>query len=151
MGLSGATESARLAWKGKDDDTRLFSAFAPAGAGWQPQERAGDDRASGDGPGLATVEGLEGFLGRDVLMVWRGPDEDSRLFSSTHGLGGWNGQQAIGDDLRSSDGPALSRVGRQVLWRGGPPMAWSCCGRVSTASSGSRPSHSQAAARAMAR
>ncbi len=118
MGLSGATESARLAWKGKDADTRLFSAFAPAAAKWQPQERAGDDRASGHGPGLATVQGLEGFLGRDVLMAWRGPDDDTRLFSSSHGVGGWTGQQAIGEEFRSSDGPSLSRVGGNVF------MAW---------------------------
>jgi hypothetical protein len=118
MGLAGATASQRLVWKGKDADTRLFTAFAQAGAKWQDQGRAGADRASDHGPGLATVQGLEGFVGLDVLMAWRGPEDDTRLISSSHGLGGWTGQKAIGDEFRSSDGPALSRIGRHVL------MAW---------------------------
>jgi hypothetical protein len=38
--------------------------------------------------------------------------------SSSHGVGGWTPQQAIGEDFRSSDGPSLSRVGAHVF------MAW---------------------------
>jgi hypothetical protein len=108
----------RLVWKGKDNDTRLHSSVAADGVSWETPGQAGMDRASLHGPGLASVQGLDGFPGQEVLMVWRGAEDDTHLFSSSHGVGGWTSQQALGEDFRSSDGPSVFGVGRHVF------MAW---------------------------
>jgi hypothetical protein len=112
----------RLVWKGRDDDTRLFSAVTPDGVSWGRQAQAGTDRGSSDGPGLAAVEGMQGFPVQEFVMAWRGIGEDSRLFFSLHSSGGWTPQRLVGDAFTSTDGPALAVAGRNVL------MAWKAAG-----------------------
>ena len=94
--------------------------------GWQPQTSL-DDRASTDGPSVATATvALLGANDTHLHMAWRGVHGDDGVYWSSLNGGGWSPQASI-DGIGSSHGPALAsgyttnRNGRVVT---GLFMAW---------------------------
>ncbi|WP_327675212.1 matrixin family metalloprotease [Kitasatospora sp. NBC_00458] len=80
--------------------------------GWSGQESLGD-RATSDRPALAVTRGVGLDATTDILhMVWKGSRDDSNLYESELGPGGWSPQSGITGDFGSSHSPALAAVPR---------------------------------------
>jgi hypothetical protein len=105
-----------MAWRGVEDDQRLFYAVFPDGfkdPPWSDQIPL-NDRASLAGPSLAVFKD-------QLFMAWRGVEGDQSLWWSTFDGSSWSGQCPVSPDARSLDGPSLAVLGGRLymVWRGG--------------------------------
>ena len=104
-----------MAWRGVEDDVRLFWATAELRenrAHWSEQHSL-DDRGSTSQPALAVYQDK-------LFMAWRGATEDdSRLFWATFDGMNWSRSQVL-DDRGSFSGPALAEFHGKLFmaWRG---------------------------------
>jgi hypothetical protein len=93
-----------MAWRGRDEDRRLFFSRLSSGR-WDPQEVInGGAFGSEHGPAL-------GRVGNRLLMVWRGTGPDTRMFESFFDGRTWTGQEdVLPPHAGTSHGPALASL-----------------------------------------
>jgi len=105
----------RAAWRGADDDNRLWTAAGHfTGDDWDDQALLPDVPRTEDRPAL-------GVLGTRPVLAWRGARDDEHLWYSVLGEHGWTPQQVTSDGTASSShGPALAQhKGRLFMaWKG---------------------------------
>jgi hypothetical protein len=68
---------------------------------WSPQQLTSPDRGTSQAPALAAY-------GNDVVMVWKGKDDDPRIFYSVYDGSSWSPQQLTSSDRGTSQAPALA-------------------------------------------
>lgn len=101
-----------MAWKGKDDDPRIFFSVFD-GSRWSPQQFTSGDRGTSTAPALAAYK-------NKLYMVWKGKDDDPRLFFSVFDGNRWSPQQLTSHDRGTSAAPALATYGNKLfmVWKG---------------------------------
>ncbi|WP_261560532.1 hypothetical protein [Frankia tisae] len=110
-GIGAASDgslTARAAWRGADDDSRIWTA-GWYGDGWSDQQTPADAPRTEDRPALAFHNGR-------ALMAWRGAGPDQTIWFSEN-LGP---QRVAGGLAASTHGPALaaSPQGLFLVWKG---------------------------------
>jgi len=106
-----------MAWKGKNDDQRIFISYFGGERRWSPQEV----RDGGTSVGPALVAGAESHL---LFMAWKGKGEDQRIFMEGFG-NAWGNQWPLAG-AETSFAPAMATIpdpnGQHaivVVWKGG--------------------------------
>ena len=110
----------QLVWRGTLDDTGIYHAQFTDGQ-WTPQVPLGIGECS-HSPALAAVGGDDAAaIGNRVLMVWKGPGDDSGIYWSRQQSvdGPWQPQQRV-PKVGTSAAPALAILGDRVymVWKG---------------------------------
>lgn len=128
-----------MVWKGLGDDKQIwYSWYSIADGTWTPQAVARG--TSGHPFGTSTAPSLA-VVGKKIMMVWKGQDDDTRIWSSIHDpsfpVRPWTGQRSLGGidgiGFGTSERPVLvSAAGALVLaWRGsGDSNLWFSVGSV---------------------
>ncbi len=112
-GFGSTNEFLYRAWKGRDDDERMFISSTTDGKNWAPEQPV-PGRTS-HGPSLATRSNT-------LYRAWKGVEGDNRLFmSSTTDGKNWTPERQIPGE--TSHGPAIAwgpgdRIHR--IWKGAP-------------------------------
>ena len=114
--LAAVGDHVYAAWKGEQDDERLFYSVFD-GANWTAQQTIPGN--SSVGPALAHFRG-------HPFAIWKGEFFDQRLYFSSFDGNGWAPQQTIAG-VASAVGPSVVQFGSLVRcgvarhgWRPGP-------------------------------
>lgn len=122
-----------MAWKGKDDDQRIFSSYFGTNHVWTPQRQ--QDGGTSVGPSLCVVP-TEG-----ILMLWKGKYDDDRIFREWFPAGReWESQhdqfQMQGEaGMKTGYGataciqtlpPGFESDTKMVIWRGSDERMFYC-------------------------
>jgi hypothetical protein len=108
-----------LIWKGHGSDQGIYQARQQPGAGFEDSQ---NHHYFGSSRGIAAVVKP---VGHDILVAWRGADNDSRIWTSTAYVDGshWSEQWNPAGMPRTDDRPALGVLNERVFmaWRGTGP------------------------------
>jgi hypothetical protein len=113
--LAGFRSQLYLAWRGLDDDQRLYySRSSDSGSTWQPQQPAFENQGSFFAPSLSVFQDK-------LYMAWRGIQDDHGLYFGSFDGNGWSFLGKIAD-VGSWDTPALANYQNKLYmaWRGIP-------------------------------
>jgi hypothetical protein len=112
---SGTARRLYAAWRGSDDDERIWFTFFEDITGWLGQNPMQSPIASSVGPSLAVFNNT-------LYAAWKGSGSDERLWWSTYNIstGDWAPQTQFPSPIASSVGPSLAVFGQTLFaaWKG---------------------------------